>query len=784
MTKLGSHLRRLGRFCFFGGVLFLLLLGGFLWYVTTDSFQQLVRGRLIAAIEHATGGRAELGSFHVVPFRFRVEVRDLTIHGREAANEVPYVHVDSMIATVKLSSVLGGKIGFHSLALQHPVVHIIFHPDGSTNQPTPKQQAGGGVEQLFAVSIGRLEVHQGELLIQDQALPLDFTANDIAATMNYSFLHRRYSGRAEIGRGETQFDGYRPVDWSGQAGFTLDRDGIHVSSLKATSEGSRFLANGIITNFANPTFTGNYDLVLDLTQAGGVSRHPQLKAGKLSLIGSGSWSTQSFAAAGSFAFRDMVFQDQAISLAQVSASGKFSVDPQKVLLSKVEGKLWHGSFTSEAEISAWRSPRKPALTSKDVQRGLIKIRAKELALSEALASLGPQFRPMNQLRFAGDASGTAEIKWKDSIASAETAVAAAVERPLRLGAGQIPLNASLDATYNARTRELQINNSSASSPATQWRASGGLSSSSALKVSFTTTDLSEWQPVISEMFPAGLPFSIHGRASFNGTAAGNLSHVTLTGSLRAEDFDTRVARQADTPPMHWDSMAADIQISASRLTLHNAVLQHGNAILDLDGSAGLANWDLAPGSPLDLRLGIHDAAAAELAALAGYDQKISGTLEASGSLSGTAGRPQGQGRAVWSNGSIAGYGWDSASAQLQVNGSRLSFTNLFIAQGQARVNGHGSYDLSTQAVQANLDGTGFDVARLAALAHSRITIAGKFDFSAQAAGTIAEPQISADLHLRGLSFNGEVLGDYLLTAVAHGPALRLTGRSEFQTRNY
>jgi len=369
MTKLRGHLRRIGRYCLFAGVAFVLLSAGILWYVNTESFQRMVRGRLITSIERATGGRVELGSFHVVPFRFQVEVRGLTIHGREAAGEVPYVHVDSMVATVKITSVLGAKIGFHSLTLQRPVVHMIFYPDGTTNQPTPKEQAGSGVEQLFNFSIGRLEVRNGELLVQDQSLPLDFTADDISAGMEYSFLRQRYAGTLQIGKGETQFDGYRPVAWSGQAAFTLDREGIHVTSLKATSEGSRLLASGTVVNFGQPEFKGNYDIVLDVTQAGAVSREPQLKAGKLSLIGSGAWSRHGFSSTGTFSLRDLVFQNQSVYVRDISSSGKFSVDPQKILLSKVEGKLLRGSFTADAEIDGWQYPRKRVLNSKEEEQG-------------------------------------------------------------------------------------------------------------------------------------------------------------------------------------------------------------------------------------------------------------------------------------------------------------------------------------------------------------------------------------------------------------------------------
>jgi translocation and assembly module TamB len=56
------------------------------WWVTTDSFQQMVRRKVVASIEKMTGGRVELGELHTIPFRLRVDARNLTIHGREAAD--------------------------------------------------------------------------------------------------------------------------------------------------------------------------------------------------------------------------------------------------------------------------------------------------------------------------------------------------------------------------------------------------------------------------------------------------------------------------------------------------------------------------------------------------------------------------------------------------------------------------------------------------------------------------------------------------------------------------
>src|ERR1051325_9070943 len=117
MTTLGAHPRgrRLWKYLLSIFLAGLLGLGALAWYLTTDSFQERVRRRLITELEKVTGGRVELGSFHTTPLRFRVEVRDLTVHGREKPGEVPYAHVDRVVAVVRVISALGFEFGFHSL---------------------------------------------------------------------------------------------------------------------------------------------------------------------------------------------------------------------------------------------------------------------------------------------------------------------------------------------------------------------------------------------------------------------------------------------------------------------------------------------------------------------------------------------------------------------------------------------------------------------------------------------------------------------------------------------
>ncbi len=148
---------------------------GALWYVTTDSFQAYVRRRMVAEVERITGGRAEIGSFHVIPFRMQVEVRDIIVHGKEAPGDVPLAHADHLIAQVKVISLLRTEFGFYSLSLEHPIVHIAVAADGTTNVPAlrvlPAPSQNNLLQPLFALSIDHLAVRNGQLLWADQTIP-------------------------------------------------------------------------------------------------------------------------------------------------------------------------------------------------------------------------------------------------------------------------------------------------------------------------------------------------------------------------------------------------------------------------------------------------------------------------------------------------------------------------------------------------------------------------------------------------------------------------------------
>ncbi len=195
--------RRVWKYVLFLVIAGLLVLAALAWYTTTDSFQAAVHRRLVfqaavhrrlvSEIERITGGRAELGALRTTPLHLRAEIRDLTIHGREATGEVPYAHVGRLLAELKIISLLETEFGFNSVVLEHPVIHIVTYSDGSTNQPQPVLLRASGrnpIEELFALSIDNLELRRGEFFWDKRSIPLDFVAHDVSTDMTYSLLHK------------------------------------------------------------------------------------------------------------------------------------------------------------------------------------------------------------------------------------------------------------------------------------------------------------------------------------------------------------------------------------------------------------------------------------------------------------------------------------------------------------------------------------------------------------------------------------------------------------------
>ncbi|HUJ95103.1 MAG TPA: translocation/assembly module TamB domain-containing protein [Terriglobales bacterium] len=767
----------------------LLALAGAAWYLTTDSFQSMMLRRSVAELERITGGRVELASLHTIPFRLQAEMRGLTIHGSEAAGEVPLIHVESLTARIKVISLLETQFGFQSLVLEKPVVHIIVYPDGSTNQPEMHLAHSGEtpVEQLFSLSIENLQVRRGELILADQKIPLDFTTHDVSADMTYSFLRRRYETNLLLGKVDTMLDGYRPVAWTAEAHFFLSFNSVEVKSLKMTSGRSRLEARGKINDFRQPRIEGDYDLTLDLAESASVARNRDLRGGTVHATGHGAWSTQDFSSAGQLALKDLEWRHLPAALHAASLNTRFTVDSKRLTLSQAQARVFGGSITGDADVTGSMDSLIPKKNSKANNRneagGNAKVQFKDLRAEEIAGFFSTIERPFHRVNLAAAASGTMDAHWRGPVRNAEVTFSLDVVPPAHTSPDQLPVTARVRGSYRGPANELQVSEFTAATRATQVRASGTLSSTASVKLSVTTSDLGEWQPILAASgYQGPIPITLHGDASFSGTATGRISDIAFTGNLQSKGFDLLVPATGQAPErlLHWDSLDTDLRLSSRTFAARNGRLQRTGAAIDFDFRLGLEQRKFTESSPFRFALELEGADLAEVLALAGYNYPVSGTVNLHFQAQGTRAEPVGQGHIQLTNAVLYGEPIRSFESDLVLTPQEAKLGNLHLAYYEGEVNGETAYDLSNHSYRFQFAGNNFSLARIPQLQKTRVSVEGLMDFTASGSGTLDQPSLQAAVRVRDLTLDHERTGNLTLNAVSQGGKLHLEGQSQFE----
>ena len=347
--------------------LFAILVVSLAWFLRSPVFEGMVRDRVVAELEKATGGTVEMQSLHWNLSKLEIEGQGLTIRGLEPASEAPLAHVDRLYIRLHIISLLKTSIDLQQLVLEQPNVHVIVKPDGSTNVPEPKvKSTGDPLQQLFELAIGRAELHNGTLLWNDQKLPLDFKANDVALDMSYQVLERRYDGNLHVGKIDAQFQDFRDVPASADANFSLWRERAQIRSLKLTSQKSSVDMSGTVDDFSHPRVQLSYGGTFDLAQLAEIARVRGVRAGGANVSGSGTFSQDNFATSGKLTLRGVNYEDPSLSLREVSAGSEYSVDREHILLKKIDARLLGGTVTGNAEVRHYLPALETTATSAQV----------------------------------------------------------------------------------------------------------------------------------------------------------------------------------------------------------------------------------------------------------------------------------------------------------------------------------------------------------------------------------------------------------------------------------
>ena len=794
-------------FGFVLGVLTLVFVA-LIWYSHTDSFHAWVHRRVVADLEETTGGKVELGQLDWSLSRLNFVAKGLVIHGSEGVDQQPYLRAENITINAKVLSWLGRQVGLRSIAIDKPFIHLIVYPDGHTNQPHPAkpQQPGGSVQQLFDVKLEHAELRDGLLLVNDRAMPFDFSADDVQAAMTYVAASQRFDGHVNIGQMRARYKNFKPFLVGATADFSLFPNQVQVKGLKATSENSVVEASGRVIDFVNPRADLSYSAVIDLAQAGDVMLIPQFRRGTMTLNGTGQYTAKNYGTTGKLTLKDAEYRDPSLAIARVDGGAEYSADKDNFIIPNFFARVLGGFITGKAEVRNWASaPSAPGQTTPanlPEQVGSIHARIQSLPVARVAAAASTRILPLDRLHAVGSANGTVEASWHGAPSHMRTQFAVQVSPPATAEADQLPVTALARGTYVTPAQQLDFQQLEISARSIQVKGTGTVARNSALTFSATVGDVRDISPVLTAWSPQRqLPPEFAGHGTFTGALSGRLltapnlnGHLTLSDVVLPLPFKlpapaATVLKPVATlaPPQatvksrlaHFDSIVADLQYSPSQVVINNGVVKRGAEQLTLSATVGLVNGDFLETNAIRAKGSAKDFEVADLMALGGYGAPMAGVLNGTIDLYGTQDDPRGTAQFRISRGTIYGQSFESARADVTFLHQEAEFSNIQMTQDSARITGNASYNLKTTAFRFNLTGRNFSLAEFRQLQGARVSTAGTLNFEARGSGTKDAPMVDADVHLRNLVMNGERLGNVEGTAKTTGRTMRIQARSDF-----
>lgn len=785
-------------------------------YLNSNAFRDRVRHTVISELERVTGGRVELKSFtwHLSALEF--DVNDLTIHGLESAGELPYAHVDHAHVQLKIISVLKRGLGLRDVVLEHPVIHIIVYGDGRTNQPRPKvQQTGSSASRLFDVAIDKFQVQNGVLLWNDRPIPLNIAAENIGAHMMYSASPVGYRGSVRSDALKIQYEDSPVVASHSEVEFALHRNEIELTSIRWSSQGSHFEANGSVRDLQAPRIEINYKTSLDAREMAPLLGAPGLRQGTIDLDGKLRYtSVDDFYSSGRVAISKASYEASGVRIGGVQANSDFSIDPERISLTKLLANALGGHATGNLVITHWihsargttlsgraepsrRETRASTTSQRTQQLGTADLTVSEIQLDPAIKAFFPTKSPIQKIRFASALSGPVKLSWTGTPADLVASGNLVVAPNLAASTTELPLTGTVSGAFFAREQRVEVKSLNLAARTTRVAATGSLSASSELKVSLNSNDLSELEPIV-EAFAGNnsrMPLVVHGQASFNGTLAGKLAAPVLAGHLQATNFDTVLPADAFTGaqawtvstssaasnPVHWDSFAADIRYRPESLVVRNAVLSRGRERIRGDMGILLVNGDVDVNSVVRARVTVENIDISDAQRALGTAYDITGLVSGAMTVSGTRDALRGQGHLQSLKGAIYGEDYGSISTDLDLNGKQIGFRNAVLQQDGGRVTGNGSFNRNSRQFQLSVHGGGFNLAHIDRLQTGKITVGGLAQFDASGSGTLDRPDVTARFSVTNLVLSGEAEGDLTATAITHGPDLHLEAHTNLKS---
>ncbi len=371
-----------------------------------------------------------------------------------------------------------------------------------------------------------------------------------------------------------------------------------------------------------------------------------------------------------------------------------------------------------------------------------------------------------------------------------------VKRPGALN--DVPVTGQTLAHYTGKNETVLIQKVTLQMPETNFEASGVLGVNEGdrltdLRVDMTVRDLSEYNQLLTTLDlegngkrgAAAIPVTLHGAMQFDGTAKGRIADLDVKGHIQATNAEFALG----TTDVLIDSVVADAEYSPnSGVLVASSTIKRGSAVLNVEGKIaprkvvtprGVVTYEWDEGMALDAKAQLANAEVVDVLQIAGQQENIplTGTVAMNAQASGTLQSLSGGGHLSLMNGVAYGEPYESAVAELTVQGKDIEASHVVLKLHGVQIVGNGGYDVGSEHLHGHVEGHDILLSKFVTLQTAKTNLDGVVSVVADANGTITQPGLKTSVKLTGVTYQGQRIGEAAVEAHSDKEIVYFTANS-------
>ena len=743
----------------------IVVVGGWI-FIHTSYFNRLAISKIEQYAQKSTGEKLGIGKLAIRWVQLKVDMYNVVLQ-KPSMSPPPFFSCRHLSASIKILSLWHRKFAISELVLNQPAVHVLTSAQGASNLPhstnTSAPQDGGktsSTDQIFNLGIRHLVITSGEIDYNNQKYPLSADLRDLHAAAQFNVPEQAYRGSLAYDRGKVSARQLRPFEHDLQMDFVATRSALDVKSLRVATGRTRFSIHGTVADYAHPRVQAIYEAAIYTPDLARILNSPSIPAGDVSTTGSvryDSGSRQPFLDAisvkGSLNAPTLLTNVSAVSVAAGQVQATYILQGGDLRVPKVTGYALGGSLNASFSMADLSTRREGRLNAS--------VRGASLSQLTRFA----QTKQRTPLGITGKTNAQVQAAWAGTFSNAVAHVRATIYGPLTPPSrNTIPVNGSLDVLYNGPRDTATFAPSMLRTQDAQISFSGTMSKHSSLSISANVPKLGELSPLISSLSSSSVAggtssefdsLGLRGSAAFNGSVQGSPKSPRISGHFTGTHVFVKSA--------YFAQIQTGIDLGASGISIQNATMGDTmNGKLTINARVGLRNWSFTKTSPVSLQLNASAISVPDLLRLIGSKYNLPGKMDARISVHGSEQNPAG-----YADISLSGTSSRRANPIRKVLSQRKYLTihlqgdgNLVHATAQLKVRaGQASATLAyapkTEHYSGQVNAPSVDLSKLTFVQNRGLALAGIASFSATGDGTIKRPQLTANLQIPHLQFQGQ-----------------------------